>query len=67
MEDDVDYYINHEYDEDYFTSDTEQDYIKETGKIPYHKGDTELSDDFKAWIQKRWAKERTKLEKEVKL
>lgn len=55
-----------EFSKDYFTSDTEQDYIKETGKLPYHKGDTELSDDFKAWIQKRWAKERAENLKKYK-
>ena len=51
-----------DYDEDHFTTDTEQDYIKETGKLPYYKGDTELSDDFKTWIQKRWSKERAEID-----
>lgn len=62
MEDDTSYYVDHEYDEDYFTSDVEKQYIKETGKLPYQKGDKDLSKDFKAWIQKRWAKERAEID-----
>ena len=62
----VDYYIDHEYDENYFIFDVEQDYIKETGKMPYKKGDTQLSKEFITWLEKRWIKERAELEKEVK-
>jgi len=67
MENDVDYYIDHEYDKDYFTTDVEQDYIHKTGKMPYKKGDKDLSKHFKAWIEKKWLWERAELEKEVKL
>lgn len=57
MENDVDYYIDHEYDKDYFTSDIEKQYIKETGKMPYKKGDNDLSKHFKAWLQKKCARD----------
>ena len=62
MENGTSYYVDHEYDEDYFTFDVEKQYIKETNKMPYYKGDKNLSKHFKAWIQKRWSKERAEID-----
>jgi len=57
MENEIDYYIDHEYDKDYFTTDVEQQYIKETGRMPYKKSSIELLDAFKYWLQKKHIKD----------
>ena len=53
MDEERDYYIDHEYDENYFTFDVEKQYIKETGKMPYLKKDKNLPKHFREWLKKR--------------
>ena len=48
-----DYYKDHEYNENYFFMLEEtREYVKETGKLPYKKGETP-SKDYQDW-QEKW-------------
>lgn len=42
----------------------EQEYIKQTGKLPYQEGDKDLSKEFKEWLRRR--EERLDMENAIK-
>jgi len=57
----LDYYEDHEYDENFFSIFPEmKQYIEETGKLPCRKGDKRASKHYQDWYNKWKLKEEEK-------